>query len=136
MIKIASIFRDAVMPSAVLWLGIVVLHDHLARPRAVDPRPAVDGKALGRSYAPLLAASLAAGWIAAADALEAGRSVAESQAALQETWNEARARAFSTRIAPEFARVLAEGAEPTDPTRRAEVARLWRDFASGLEEER
>jgi hypothetical protein len=40
------------------------------------------------------------------------------------------ARAAS--VAPEFAKTLAEGAEPKDDAQRAQVVALWRSFARGL----
>jgi hypothetical protein len=64
--------------------------------------------------------------------MEQGKTVTEAQSALQTTWQEARIKAFTTRIAPEFSKVLPEGQEPTNPADRAEVVKLWRDFAAGL----
>jgi hypothetical protein len=130
--KIGSFIQTVLTPLVVLMIGGVVAYDHLP-PRSSTAAPAaVDGKALGRAYAPMVAASLSEGWLAAADALEQGKAVPEAQAALHSAWQAARTRAFSARVVPEFSRVLPEGAEPTDPVTRAEVVRLWRDFASGL----
>lgn len=91
--------------------------------------PAVDGLKLGQAYAPVVAASLADGWDAAAAAIEQGKTVLESQNALQTTWAASRIKAFSATVAPEFSKVLPEGSEPFD---RASLAKLWRDFAKGL----
>ena len=130
--KIGSFFRDLVTPILVLVMGGVIAHDHFF-PRDPADRPSlVDGKALGRSFAPLAASTLAEGWIAAADAIDAGKTVAEAQVSLQQAWKDARAKAFAAKVAPGLNVVLPEGAEPSDPAKRAEVSKLWRDFAAGL----
>jgi len=134
--KIGSIFRDFLTPVVVLLMGGVVAYDHFTLRGPATPTPLVEGKSLGRAFAPAAAAALGDGWKAAADALEKGKTVGESQSALQDAWKDARIRAFAARVAPEFARVLTEGAEPTDPAKRAEVVKLWRDFASGLKGEK
>jgi hypothetical protein len=126
----------SVLTVAVIYLGYQV--GHLAAPAAnVIPSPpapvaAADGVALGRSYAPVLASTYGDGWTAAADSLEKGGAVGDAQKALQDTWRDARERAFAARVTPAFARVLPEGAEPSTPEKRAEVVKLWRDFARGL----
>jgi hypothetical protein len=130
--KIGSFIQTVLTPLVVLMIGGVVAYDHFSPRVPPAPTEAVDGKALGRAYAPVVASCLSEGWFAAADALEQGKSVPEAQAALHSAWQSARTRDFSARVVPEFARVLPEGTEPTDPARRAEVVRLWRDFASGL----
>lgn len=130
--KIVSLFRDLITPLLVIGLAGVIAFDHFL-PHDRDARPAlVDGKALGRSFAPLAASALADGWIAAADAMDSGKSVAEAQAILQAAWKEARVKAFAAKVAPALGVVLPEGAEPNDPAKRAEVSKLWRDFAAGL----
>ena len=127
-----SFLQTTMTPVLVLMIGGVVVYDHFS-PRFPAPAPrAVDGKALGRAYAPEVASCLGDGWLAAADALDQGKTVPEAQAALHNAWQAARTRAFAAKVVPDFSRVLPEGAEPTDPARRAEVVRLWRDFASGL----
>ena len=77
-------------------------------------------------------ATLSEAWDAAADALVQGKTVAEAQATLQQTWKAARAKAFVASVAPEFAKVLPEGAEPKDDAQRAQVVALWKAFATGL----
>ena len=98
--------------------------------------PGVDAVALGRAYAPVLAGTYADAWLAAADTLERGGSVAQSQKALQDAWTAARVRAFKARVAPAFSMVLPEGAEPADAAERLRVAATWRAFASGLRKAR
>ena len=119
-------------PLAVLVLAGVVAYDHLAPGPRPPRRRRSTARRLGRSFAPAAASNLGDGWLAAADALEQGKTVADAQAALQAAWQDARIKAFAAKVAPEFARVLPEGAEPTDPAKRAEVVKLWRDFAAGL----
>jgi hypothetical protein len=113
-------------------LAAVAVYDHLAPRRAAVPVPAVDGVALGKAYAPALAATYGDAWMAAAQALEDGKPVAEAQKALQETWKDGRVKAFTNQVAPGFARVLPEGTEPSSPQQRAQVVALWRAFAQGL----
>ena len=99
---------------------------------APSPAPAVDGAKLGRAYASSGVATLSDAWGAAADSLGRGKTVAEAQAALQQNWQAARAKAFVASVAPEFSKVLADGAEPKDDAQRARVVALWRGFARGL----
>lgn len=115
----------------VVWLVV-------PRPQAPDtptPQPpAVSTKALtlGKEFAPALVESYAAGWEAAASRIDAGGTVAESQAELQQVWQSKRQQAFLERIAPAFAAVLPEGEEPKDQQMRTRVATAWRSFARGL----
>ena len=95
----------------------------ISRPKAPEhPQPAVNGR-LGRAFARVAASTLADAWIAAADALTQGKTMAEAQAALQQNWQAARAKAFVATVAPEFAKVIAEATEPKDAAQRAEVVR-------------
>ena len=119
-------------PVAMLVMSGVLLFDHFA-PRPTTPvEPTVNGVALGRAYAPVLVAGYADAWGAAAKALEEGRPVAEAQKILQDAWKESRVKAFRAEVQPGFALVLPEGTEPTDASKRTQVAQLWRSFATGL----
>lgn len=130
--KIGQVFQSIVTPLALLVLAGVVAHDHFRGDEPSAPQVSVNGKALGRAYAASAASTLGDGWLAAADAIEQGKTVSEAQAAFQVAWQAARTKAFAEKVSPGFARVLAEGQEPTDPAKRAEVGKLWRDFAAGL----
>ncbi len=126
--------RDVLTPLSVLMMAGVMLYDH-ASPRlttASAAAPTVSGVALGRAYAPVLVSSYAEAWVAASKTLEEGKSVADAQKSLQETWRAARVEAFTRDVQPDFALVLPEGTEPADPAKRAQVVRLWRAFARGL----
>jgi len=129
---IASFIQSVLTPLAVLLLAGVVAYDHIEGRAPSTPRPIVNGKALGRSFAPMVSSNLGDAWLAAANALEQGKDITGAQAALQAAWQDARIKAFSAKVAPEFVKVLPEGLEPTDPAKRAEVVQLWRDFAAGL----
>ena len=83
---------------------------------------------------PMLVATYADGWNAAAVEMEAGKTVAETQAALQKAWQDGRVKAFNAKVKPSFAQILPEGVEPKDATQRKQVAALWREFAAGLTE--
>jgi len=130
-----QILKEYLTPLAVVLLAGVMLFDHYS-PREPGPSPApaaaVNGVALGRAYAPSLASTYADAWVSAAQALEEGKGVGDAQKALQETWHEARLKAFQAEVQPGFALVLPEGTEPADPAKRAQVAELWRSFAKGL----
>ena len=130
--KIGSFVQTILTPVAVLVLAGVMLHDRYSTPSPAVPVPFVNGKALGRTFAPMVASNLGDAWLAAADALEKGKTIPEAQATLQAAWQEARIKSFVAKVAPEFRKVLAEGQEPTNPAERAAVVQLWRDFAAGL----
>jgi hypothetical protein len=145
-----KMLKDILAAVVIVALAGVVIHDHgpFQRPPAGPPAPApaptpapapvpvpgpgVSGQALGRAYAPLLLASYGEAWLAAARTLEEGKPVAAAQQTLQDTWKAARVQAFTEHVVPSFALVLPEGAEPASPEKRAEVVKLWRDFAHGL----
>jgi hypothetical protein len=130
--------KELLTPLSVLVFTVVAFIDHrIQRPvPAPSPVPAVTGQVLGRTYAPLLLSGYSDAWLAAAQTLEDGKSVAEAQQTLQETWKDVRVKTFSNHVAPSFGLVLAEGAEPSTPEQRARVVKLWRDFASGLRGDR
>lgn len=130
--KISSFTQAFLTPLALVLLAAMVVHDHIAPAVPSDNQPAINGKALGRSFAPILATNLGDAWLAGADALEQGKTVTEAQAALQLAWQAARSKSFMAKVAPEFRKVLAEGQEPTNPAERATVVKLWREFAAGL----
>lgn len=132
MSKLGAFFRDSVTPIILLILGGVVAYDHLMLREPSTVATVVNGKTLGRKFAATVASSLGDAWSSAADILEQGKPMADAQSAMQARWQDGRAKAFSAQVAPEFSKVLSEGAEPTDPSKRAEVVKLWRDFATGL----
>jgi hypothetical protein len=103
-----------------------------SRPTPPAPVAAADGVALGRAYAPVLASTYGEAWQAAAKAVAEGKTIADAQKVVQDTWRESRERAFAAKVAPAFSRVLPEGAEPATPEKRAEVARMFHDFGAGL----
>ena len=91
--------KEALTPLAILLLAGVVVYDHVVTRPAVAPAPAVNGTALGKTYAPALLASYADAWTAAAKVLEDGKPIAEAQKTLQETWKEALIKAFTAEVA-------------------------------------
>ena len=125
-------FKEFLTPASILVLSGVLFYNHTTYRPGPAPAPTVNGVALGKTFAPALSTTYADGWLAAAKVLEDGKSVADAQKALQETWKEARAKAFVAEVAPGFSVVLPEGTEPTSPERRAQVVELWRAFAKGL----
>jgi hypothetical protein len=128
--------KEILTPASILILAGVVLFDHLAPYRVPAPAPVIDGVVLGKAYAPVLLSTYGDAWQAAAKTLEEGKPVAEAQKTLQETWKDARVKAFKTHVASSFALVLPEGTEPTTPEKRSQVVKLWRTFAQGLKDGR
>jgi hypothetical protein len=130
--------KEIVTPLSVLILAGILLYDRMVpRPVAVPaPVPAVSGLALGKAYATDLLSTYGEAWLAAARSLEEGGSVADAQKALQDSWKEARVKAFADHVGSRFALVLPEGSEPASPEKRAQVVQLWRDFARGLQGDR
>jgi hypothetical protein len=126
--------KELLTPLSLLILAGAILYDHVVRRPAPSPAPApaVNGVALGRAFSTVLESTYADAWLAAAQALEEGRSVADAQKVLQDTWKEARVKAFTSAVGPSFALVLPEGREPASPVQRAQVVELWRAFAKGL----
>lgn len=124
--------KDFLTPLAIFALAGVLLYDRLAPRNDTPVDPTVNGAALGRAYGPVLVATYADAWIAAASTLDEGKSIAEAQKVLQDTWKDGRVKAFKADVQPGFALVLPEGTEPSDPAKRSQVSDLWRAFARGL----
>jgi hypothetical protein len=128
--------KEILTPASILLLAGVALFDHLAPhllpAPAPAPAPSVEGVVLGKAYAPVLLSTYGDAWQGAAKTLEAGKTVAEAQETLQGMWKEGRVKAFTDHVASSFSLVLPEGVEPTTPEKRAQVVKLWRDFARGL----
>ena len=119
-------------PTMVLLLSLVLLYDRIKTEVCFQAVPSVSAVELGRSYGPTLVASYADAWLAAANALEEGKTVEEAQAVLQSTWKQSRIKAFREGVQPRMSLILAEGAEPATSQQRAEVVKFWRDFSVGL----
>jgi hypothetical protein len=133
-----KILKLILLPVSLLVVTVVVFVDHrIPRPDpAPPPVPAVNGQVLGRAYAPLLLASYGDAWLAAAQALEEGKSVAEAEKTLQDTYKDARVRAFTDHVAPSFGLILPAGSEPSTPEKRAQVVALPPDPGRVLTEGR
>jgi hypothetical protein len=124
-----------VLIGAVCWMGYQVGHPASGPPAPASPAApaaAVDAAALGRAYVPVLGATYGEAWQAAGKAVAGGATIADAQKVVQDTWRDARERTFASQVAPAFSRVLPEGAEPSTPEKRAEVARMFGDFGAGL----
>ena len=128
------ILRAMAAPVFVLLLSTVLLYDRLKTDVVAQADPSAGVVALGKSYGPVLLTAYADGWIAAANALEQGKTVAEAQDLLQSTWKQERIKAFRARVQPQMELVLAEGTEPASSAQRSQVAKFWRNFAAGLKQ--
>ncbi len=126
------ILKEWLTPMALVVMSAVMLHDHFSPRVSPTPESTVNGATLGRAYAPVLLSTYADAWVAAAKTLEEGKSVSEAQKTLQDTWKDARVQAFKGDVLPGFSLVLPEGTEPSEATKRTQVAELWRAFAKGL----
>jgi hypothetical protein len=121
-----------VLIGSVCVLGYQVGHLAAVPPAPAAPAAAGDAASLGRAYVPILGATYGEAWQAAGKAVADGGTIADAQKVVQDTWRDARERAFAAKVTPAFARVLPEGAEPATPEKRAEVARMFHDFGAGL----
>ena len=128
------ILRAMAAPVFILLLSTVLLYDRLKSDVLAETDPTSNAVALGKSYGPVLLTTYADGWIAAAKALENGKTVAEAQDVLQSTWKEERIKAFRARIQPQMGLLLSEGTEPASLDQRSQVSKFWRNFATGLKE--
>src|SRR4051794_33421664 len=92
--------KETAATMSVLILAGILLYDRtVPRPVPVPaPVPAVSGLALGKAYATDLLSTYGEAWLAAARSLEKGSSVADAQETLQDSWKEARARAFADHV--------------------------------------
>lgn len=97
-----------------------------------SPVPRVDGVALGREFVKPLAGALADGFDAYADAIHGGKTAADSDKALKDTFHASRAKAFAEHAGPALLSIVEDGGEPKDDTQRAALERFHRDFAKGL----
>jgi hypothetical protein len=88
--------------------------------------------ALGRSYAPKLAASLAAGFEAEADALHAGKTFGEANAALKKTYHDAAEASFERHAGAAITTLIPDGTEIKDQAERDALEAFHRGFARGL----
>ncbi len=125
--------RDILLTALLLIAGASIVqnwptNDHVA---AASPQE-LNAVALGTAYRSMLANAYAEGWVAAAKALEGGKTIPEAQQVLQARWLDARNEAFRTRLKPSFTRILPEGTEPVSAEQRTRVATFWRSFAAGL----
>lgn len=105
--------------------------DPAPNPNPPRPDPTSLGEKLGREFGPKLAASLADGFETAATMIAAGTSVKEANDTLKAKFQAGRNQAFSAYVAPEFAKIVPEGAEPTGDARDRFI-QIHRDFAKGL----
>ena len=128
------ILRALAAPVFIVLLSTILLYDRLKTDFVAEADPSAGASVLGKSYGPVLLTTYADGWIAAANALEQGKSVAEAQEILQSTWKAERIKAFRARVQPQMGAVLSEGTEPASPAQRALVVRFWRNFAAGLKQ--
>ena len=125
--------RDILLTALLLIVGASIVQDRLTNDHAAAASPReINAVALGKSYRFMLASTYAEGWVAAAKALEDGKTIQEAQQVLQDTWKEARNEAFRTRLRPSFTKILPEGTEPVSAEQRTRVATFWRSFAAGL----
>lgn len=93
---------------------------------------AIDARALGVEFAPRLAACLADGFEAGAEALESDGRIAEAIEKQKQVFSDRRAAEFEKVVAPAFALIVPDDRATPSRQTKIELARAWRDFASGL----
>ncbi len=126
-----AVLREWATPILLFFLILTLIAVKFWPVPSSDPT-LIDGVTLGRQYAPILVNTYSLAWDTAADNLAQGKTVSESQKAMQDTWKALRLKAFDLKVTPVLSQVLPEGTEPRDQAHRAQVARLWHDFAKGL----
>jgi hypothetical protein len=132
--RLVVVHKHGVAPSA--WWVVAAVAAALTWYAWNSIPPSGDGVVAGRAFAPELSNALAAGFDAAAEAIEHGKSVAEADQALKTVFHDVRARAFADRVAPRFEAIVPSGTEPKDDATRRAFAQLHRDFAQGLRRSR
>jgi hypothetical protein len=101
-------------------------------PGPAPPVVAVNFVQVGRNFVPVLAGSLADGFEAGAEALQAGKPLPAADDTLKTTFAASRAKAFGDIVGKDLATILPEGEELKDAAVRARLTQAWRDIARGL----
>jgi hypothetical protein len=102
-------------------------------PIPIPPSPTPTGiEGVGTVYGKSLDVSLAMAWESAADVLEKGGTMADAMKAYQDNWKANREKLWTTFGAVEFAKVVPDASDVSDPAKRASIVKLWRGFANGL----
>jgi hypothetical protein len=103
---------------------------------ALPPTLTVDARftAIGKDYAPKLAAAYAAAWTAGAFELGDGSSPPAALGVVASTWATKRADLFDAVIKPELSKIVPEDTPDADvtPAERAALAAAFRGLAAGL----
>jgi hypothetical protein len=103
------------------------------QPIPIPPSPTPTGiEGVGTVYGKSLDVSLAMAWESAADVLEKGGTMADAMKSYQDGWKANREKLWQTFGAVEFAKVVPDASDVSDPTKRASIVKLWRGFANGL----
>ncbi|WP_083670018.1 hypothetical protein [Singulisphaera sp. GP187] len=100
--------------------------------RGDSPQPSADAVALGRSFAPILAGTLADGFDAGAKALASGKTIGESDAILKATFDQGRKAAFDAHAGQAIRDLAPDGTEISDNAKRNALVSLFTGFAKGL----
>lgn len=122
-------FTGIALISAALTAGLVVWK---LGPRDDRPAPGVDAVALGRAFVPKLANALADGFVAGAEAIQAGKTMGEGNSVLKATFQASRAKAFDDHAGKAIQNLVPDGQEIPDAATREAVVNLFHGFAKGL----
>ena len=116
--------------AAVAFAGTVLFHPEK------NPGPPHDVRfvVLGEAYLPQLGRAYAAAWEEGAKQLDAGKRVSEALETVAKAWSTNRTTLYDQLVTPEFAMIVAEGADDTrlSPRERAALAAAWRGLSRGL----
>jgi hypothetical protein len=122
-----------------VWLAVLGLGGYFAWDKLGGklPLPVVHSAAYtaGKAYPSQLGKVYAGAWRDGAKQLDAGKGPGEAIDVVAKTWDAGRTAAFNQSVTPEFAKVVPEGKADKDLTAddRAKLAKVWREFADGLE---
>lgn len=122
-------YTPALVAIATLTAAVSAWRAHEASRPPVDP---IEG--IGRTYVSALGDVYAGAWIDGAEALEAGKPVADALGVVAGSWQSGRVALFDKAVAPAFAKIIPENTADADVAipQKAALAAAWRSFATGL----
>jgi hypothetical protein len=100
--------------------------------RGDTPRPSVDAVTLGRSFAPILAGTLADGFDKGRPLLKVGDGLGPADAALKAEFDRGRKAAFDRHAGAAIHAIVGDGAKVETPEQLRQIQDLFDGFAKGL----
>lgn len=115
--------------------GLYVAYYIKTRELAPTPPP-YDARfaAMGKTYAPEMAASYAAAWDQGVIALESGKSISDAIEIVAKAWTANRTALYDKTLTPAFSKIVPQSVKESDVTsaERAALIQAWRGLSIGL----